>query len=162
MPQVSVTINADAVAWYGAIVSTIGFVLGGYLAWRDRPRISITIQPDVRLMNVPPYDPNKTYINITVRNRGRRPVKISTAYLKLHDDAGYFLVSDSLYQHVERVLTEENPRTNFFVEQNLIDPTKIEYALVIDETGRTSIKYHRRGAWLRRKRDQIASLMPRS
>src|SRR5579884_1625798 len=110
MPQISITISAEAVAWYGAVVSAIGFLLSGYIALRDRPRLSISIDPNMRVKNVPSYDPRKTYINITVRNRGRRPVKIQTVYLKLlgAKAAELMLVGDSLLQHdARRVLTEE-------------------------------------------------------
>jgi hypothetical protein len=150
LPDISIQISASAVAWYAAIVATIGVIMTCYSAWRDRPRVVVTINPNMLVRNAPPYDPNKTYIDITVRNRGRRPVQISTVSLKLYRTRGFVLVSDSIFQHVHRVLTEERPRTNFFIEQDLIDPKNIDYAIVYDETGKFYVKYHRRGARLRR------------
>jgi hypothetical protein len=150
MPDISIQISANVVAWYAAIVSTIGLAISLYTIWKDRAHVRISIHPNVRLMNAPPYNPNRTYIDITVRNRGRRPTKISTVSLKLYRTRGYTLLSDSLYQHVNRVLTEENPRTNFFVEQDLIDPKRIEYVVLFDEAGHMHIKYYRRGAFVRR------------
>jgi hypothetical protein len=150
LPDISIQISTNTVAWYAAIVSTIGLLLTCYSAWRDRPRVIVTINPNMLVRNVPQYDQNKTYIDITVRNRGRRPVQISTVVLKLYRTKGYILVSDSLFQHVHRVLTEEKPRTNFFIQQDLIDPKNIEYAIVYDETGKSYVKYHVRGARLRR------------
>ena len=150
MSQFSVTITVEVVAWYAAIVSTVSPLFSGLSAWRDRARLSITIRPDVQIRNVPQYDPNKTYIDITIRNRGRRAVKISTVALKQFEKEGYIMLNDSVHQHMPRVLTEENPRTNFFVEQSLVEPSTIEYAIVHDEAGRMYIKHHRRGARFRR------------
>jgi hypothetical protein len=150
IPNFSIQISASAVAWYAAIVSTLSLVMSLFLAWRDRARISISINPNMMVRNVPQYDPEKTYINITVRNRGRRPVKIQTVYLKLYRTKGFVLVSDSIHQHVQRVLSEDNPRTNFLIDQGLIDPAAIEYALVTDESGKQHIKYQRRGSFVRR------------
>ena len=150
IPNFSIQISASAVAWYAAIVSTLSLAASLYLGWRDRARIRISISPNMMVRNVPQYDPNKTYIDITVRNRGRRPVKIQTVYLKLYRTKGLVLVSDSIHQHVQRVLSEDNPRTNLFIDQGLIDPTAIEYVLVVDETGKQHIKYQRRGSFVRR------------
>src|SRR3982074_2840592 len=115
MPDISIQISANTVGWYAAIVSPIGLVISLYTVRKDRASLAISITPDMRLMNAPPYNPNKLYLDVTVRNRGRRPTKISTVYLKLYRTRGYTLMSDSLYQHANRVLTEENPRINFLV-----------------------------------------------
>lgn len=148
--DVSITISASAVAWYAAIVSTIGIVANLYVAWKDRARLTISIHPNMLIRNVPRYDPNKIYIDITVRNYGRRPVKIQNVLLKLYRTKGYMIINDSILQHVVRVLKEDDPRTNFFIEQDFIDPALIEYVLLHDETGKMHIKYHRRGAFFRR------------
>jgi hypothetical protein len=150
LPDISIQISANTVAWYAAIVSTVGLLATLYTAWKDRPRVKITINPDMRIRNVPQYDPNKTYIDITVRNRGRRPIKIQNVLLKLYRTKGYMVINDSLLQHTVRVLKEDDPRTNFFVEQRFIDPATIEYVVLYDETGKMHIKYHRRGAFFRR------------
>jgi hypothetical protein len=31
----------SGVAWYGAIVATVGLVIAVYVAWRDRPRVVV-------------------------------------------------------------------------------------------------------------------------
>jgi len=143
IPNFSIQISASAVAWYAAIVSTLSLAASLYLGWRDRARIRISISPNMMVRNVPQYDPNKTYIDITVRNRGRRPVKIQTVYLKLYRTKGLALINDSIHQHVQRVLSEDNPRTNFLIDQSQFDPSLIE-------SGKTHIGYHRRGSFLRR------------
>jgi hypothetical protein len=150
MPDFSITISANTVAWYAAIVATISLLVTFYNAWKDRARIRISINSNMQIRNVSFYSPQKTYIDIAIRNRGRRPVKISTVALKLYRTRGFFLLNDSVHQHMPRVLTEEEPRTNFFVEQNLVAPERIEYAVVHDEAGNMYIKYARPSAIFRR------------
>ncbi len=75
--------------------------------------------------------------------------------LKKYGESGYFLANDPVFQHFVRVLTEEHPRTNVFIEQDLIDPTLIEYVLVFLESGAMRIKYHRRGARFRRYKERL-------
>jgi hypothetical protein len=59
-------------------------------------------------------------------------------------------MGDSLDPGANRVLTEENPRTSFVVEQDLINPNLLVYAFAYDEAGRTHVKYYRLGAFVRR------------
>jgi hypothetical protein len=150
MPQISIIISASAVAWYAAIVSTISLLVVLYSTWKDRARVRISVTPNVNIRNVPIYDPNKNYIDVTIRNRGRRPVKISTVAMKLYRTRGFVLLNDSIHQHMQRILTEEEPRTNFFVEQNLVDPRRIDYVVIHDEAGNMYVKYVRKGARFRR------------
>jgi len=150
MPDFSITISANTVAWYAAIVSTVSLLVNFYNAWKDRARISISINRNMQIRNVSFYSPQKTYIDVTIRNRGRRPLKISTVALKLYRTAGFFFLNDSVHQHMPRILTEEDPRTNFFVEQDLVGPERIEYAVVHDEAGNVYIKYACPGAIFRR------------
>jgi len=56
MEQFSITITAEMVAWYAAVVSTIGLIFTGLAAWRDRARLSISISSNMRVLNVPRYD----------------------------------------------------------------------------------------------------------
>ena len=47
LPDISIHISANTVAWYAAIVSTVGLLATIYTAWKDRPRVKITINPDI-------------------------------------------------------------------------------------------------------------------
>jgi hypothetical protein len=92
----------NAVAWYGAIVSTLSLSLGLYLAFRDRPHLHVEGRRGYKLMIpgvelIDGYDPTTTYINITVSNRGRRPVTVSTIWLVAADNTKW-LVGDSKRQ----------------------------------------------------------------
>jgi len=69
----SVTITAEAVAWYAAIVATAALAVQTVNLWRDRPRIRVSANLGQRVTPGGPYQPDTDYIVITVANSGRRP-----------------------------------------------------------------------------------------
>jgi len=137
-----IEISAGSVAWYGAIVATISVIFALLNYWRDKARVKIVYQKDIRIagaQNV--YDPAKTYFNITVVNKGRRPIKIEKAALKIVDIKGFLLLGDSFASHRIKVLTEENPKTEFLTDQSEIELSKIWYISIYDGIGREYRKY---------------------
>lgn len=72
-PPFTITVTAEIVAWYGAVVSTAALAATAFTLWRDRSRIVVEGAVGMRVTRSGPYDPTKDYIVITVRNRGRRP-----------------------------------------------------------------------------------------
>lgn len=72
----TITISADIVAWYAAIVSTTAVGIQLVNLWRDRPRIKVTAHLGYRAVGGP-YDPDQDHIIITVSNAGRRPRTIN-------------------------------------------------------------------------------------
>lgn len=137
-----IEISASSVAWYGAIVATASVLIALLNYFRDRHRVKITYQKDVKLMGTQGiYDQSKTYFNITVINKGRRPVKIEKAAIKIVGEKGYYLLGDSFAPHRMQVLTEDSPKTEFLADQSLIDLSKIWYIYVYDATGRKYKKY---------------------
>ena len=74
-------------------------------------------------------------------NKGRRPIKIDKAALKIVDRKGFWLLGDSFANHRIKVLTEENPRTEFLTDQSDIELSKIWYISIYDATGREYRKY---------------------
>jgi len=146
-----IEISAQTVAWYAAIVATISafVILLNYL--RDRPKIKIKYMNNAKIL--PPgsiHDPSKTYFNISVINRGRRAIRIETAALKIISKEGHFILTDSFLKNRIRVLTEEKPRTEFFVDQSLLDISKISYIVVYDGIGGKYKKYVQRFPSLRK------------
>ena len=71
----------------------------------------------------------------------RRPRKIDKAYLKMDGMEGELLLTDSFADYRNKIITEENPTTTFFVEQSLIDFSKILYIGAMDATDRRYKKY---------------------
>src|SRR5450759_931503 len=83
----------------------------------------ILVKPSPRLLKYQALNPHGHAATVEDQLKDD-PFRSLAGELKLFKTDGYAVVSDSLHQHVIRVLTEENPRTNFFIEQNIIDPAK--------------------------------------
>lgn len=145
--EYTLSISSNIVAWYAAVVATISAVITFYQVWMDRAIIKITYQLNMQMgkeifyRGISPYKKNTQYMVIDVINIGRRPIKIDKGYLKLIDESGYYMLGDSMAKHRDKVITEENPTTTFFVEQSLIDFSKILYIGAMDATGRRYKKY---------------------
>ncbi len=143
MPNISIQISANTVAWYGAVVATGALLVSSYNAWIDRPRINIKYQKGMLIINAAPlYSEDLTYFVITITNAGRRPVAIGNVGIMLFK-GGALLLSDSL-NGVNRVLTEEQPETQITTEQDLLDFSKVYYIVVYDKAGREYRKYFNR------------------
>lgn len=137
----SINISAESVAWYGAIVATLGAIVSIYNAWKDRGHIKITYQKGMRIVNAaPPWSEDKDYFSVHITNRGRRAVAIGNVGIKYISDET-FLLSGSLDNQQERVLTEEKPSTTILTDQSMIDFTKVSCILVYDQAGREYKKY---------------------
>jgi len=86
MSEVSINITAEAVAWYGAIVATmsvLGTLILGILNYlSNKPKIKIVFEKN-RLIrpreNAYPYDPDKSYVCITISNVGVRTLTVNSA-----------------------------------------------------------------------------------
>ncbi len=116
-------ISTSAVAWYAAIVATIGAIIAVLNFFRDRARVVIEYQKDrIILGQQSVYEKDKPHFAITVINRGRRPINIAKAYLRIIGGRKktFHILTDSFAQHRKRVLNEESPSTDFLVPQDEI------------------------------------------
>lgn len=143
MSELKLEITASAVAWYGAIVASLGFAFSGYQIWRDSSRIKISLEKNMRFYNSEPiYKENVEYVGVSVINKGRRPVKITHAAFKILGEEGkQLLLADSFANHRVQILTEESPKTQFFVEASLVDVEKIWCIDISDGAGNQYKKY---------------------
>jgi hypothetical protein len=142
MEKIINTIIENPVAWYGAIVSTVGIIFSGYNIFHNRARVKIKVSGDMQIYGEQSvYDPNKTYSCITVVNKGRRPVRITLVGCKLLYGKKAILFNDSFNSWRNKVLNEENPTTEILIDQNEIDMKNVFYFEVADATGRTYKKY---------------------
>lgn len=140
-PNVSIQISANSVAWYGAILATIGACISIYNVWKDRSHIKITYQKGMRIMNaLPPWSENKDYFMVHIANTGRRPVAIGNVGIQYISNES-FILADSINNQSARILTEEKPNTTITVDQSLIDFSKIYCIMVYDKAGREYKKY---------------------
>lgn len=73
---------ATAAAWYGAVVSTLGFSLALYVALRDRARVRITVKANMVAFGnaIDPSSPDERYVVVTVANPGRRAVTVGAVW----------------------------------------------------------------------------------
>lgn len=141
--QIKFEITANSVAWYGAFVATASAIVSFYNAYKDRARIKITYNRDIVIVGPQAiYSKDKTYFNVTVINKGRRPIKITNVGLRcLGRKKKYALFSDSFATHRNKIITEEDPRTEFMMEQDEELLLSAWYIVVYDGTGRKYTKY---------------------
>lgn len=130
-----VTISADVVAWYGAIVATIAVIIPGVVAWRDRSRLKIQWKPN---MEVHRNGRQAQQCVITVSNMGRRPLRISVAGVQFYDNTG---VSLNQYSGDQLLLSEENPALHFLMSPERLEGKKIFYVWVQGASGHLHKKY---------------------
>lgn len=138
-----VEISANVVAWYAAIISTISLMVTGYNIWRDRARIKIEYEPNrILLGDVSALGyKDKKYLSISVINRGRRPIRIESASLKILNKKELALLVDSFSEKRIKVITEDSPTTTFLADQDQIDIKNVWYVLIVDGAGRNYKKY---------------------
>jgi hypothetical protein len=73
--------DLDPIAVYAAIVSTSGFIFA-FVQWlRTGPRLAGHAAGNMKIM---PDPTNRTYLNMTIYNRGTRRTKITTICLKTY------------------------------------------------------------------------------
>ncbi|MEX1064143.1 MAG: hypothetical protein WD898_02200 [Candidatus Paceibacterota bacterium] len=145
IPNLSIQISASTVAWYGAIVATLGAGVSILNAWKDRPRIKIKFEPNQYMIgNNALYPENKTYLCVNVINKGRRAIKIEQASIRQYGTKGYIILPDSFRDHRIKIIDEKSPRTTFATSQDQFDLNKIYCVIITDGTGKNYIKYVKR------------------
>ena len=122
------------VAWYGAIVATVSLVVAVYVAWRDRSRVIVYGVSGYAVPGPGPFSPEKKYIAITIANRGRRPITISTVYYTRRSDQSVSVLTDRIIL-TPRMLAEGRSNT-YHLEEDLVDLSDVKNLVVVDETGR--------------------------
>lgn len=145
LPEISLQISANTVAWYGAIVATFGGLVSIYNVLRDRARIKIKYEPNMFIIGGSSrYKDGVKYLSISVINKGRRPIRIEQVYLRDFDKDKEGLVltlPGSFYEERPKVITEESPTTTFITQQDKFNLEKIYCVVAIDGTGRSYKKY---------------------
>ena len=140
--EYTLSISSNIVAWYAAVVATISAIITFYQVYVDRAVIKIQYQLNMEFSNnFIAYKKDVEYIIIDVINTGRRPKKIDKAYLKMDGMEGELLLTDSFADYRNKIITEDNPTTTFYLEQSLIDYSKILYIGAVDAAGRKYKKY---------------------
>lgn len=136
--------NAGAVQ---AISAALLVFITGYYAYQTRKTVKLMSEAKIEISyqnvwvhNMPQYDPTKSYFNITVRNKSRNSVRIEKAAIK-PIGSGWLLLGDSFIPTRNRVLTPENPTTEFLIEASEIDLGDSQYISIYDGFGNEHRKY---------------------
>lgn len=141
LPEISIQISANSVAWYGAILATIGASVSIYNVWKDRGQIKINHQKGMCILDaLPPWSGDRDYFIINIINTGRRPIAIGNVAIQ-YISGENFILADSIDNQSARILTEEKPHTMITTDQSLMDFSKIYCIMVYDKVGREYKKY---------------------
>jgi hypothetical protein len=147
----TLTVTANAVAWYAAIVSTVGGFIQLMNFLRDRATIKITIARNMKSVG----DPRRDGIALTivkVANTGRRPVTITQIGIMHLNNSGALFFDTSPQLPCE--LTEgKYALTN--VNEEKLDYNVIRCFYAYDATGRNfklnCASLYRRVIWVGRR-----------
>lgn len=139
-----ITISANAVAWYGAIVGTLGILIAllsagtsVYAVRRDRVKLKLTVQANMISASPPLPTINTTgpFIIITAANVGRRPIRLTAfPWFTQHGTTQSLLLKGDWQPSSELA---ENKSATFLVEQDRCgDIAKLKAIHVKDQTDR--------------------------
>lgn len=143
--MLSVQVTANAVAWYGGVVSTISLAASLYVIWRNRARIKIEFSPNAGVFDISPsgalQSDDKEYVSVDIINVGHRPTRIEAVAFLYAGSKKNYLIKSSLSSLSNKVLTEEAPRITYPVSKSEVN-TQMLYGIVVsDGTGRKFKKY---------------------
>lgn len=135
MPDISINITADMVAWYAAIVATASAFILGYSVWNDRSKVKIKISKNMKIYPPDRGEEDKRFIMIGVANAGRRPITIThVGFYEIGKKEGG-LLGDSFTKGPREI--QEGKSTSYLMDQSLIDIKKLKTVIAIDATGKT-------------------------
>jgi len=137
LPNITIQIPANIIAWYGAVIATIAAIVSIYNTWRDRSKVILEFGRNFHR----PEDWDSPMFYISVINRGRRPVKIDKSWITVYGYAGEVLLADSLTTGQERTLDERNPKITFWTKESTLNVRNIYCVSASDETGKVYKKY---------------------
>lgn len=139
-----ITISGNAVAWYGAIVGTVGILISMlsagtsvYAVRRDRVKLKLSVMANM-IATSPPLPGKNTlgpFIVINAANIGRRPIHLTILpWFSLHGTSAGLIIKGE-WQPSSGL--DENKSANFFVIQEKIDDvSELKAIHVRDQTGR--------------------------
>jgi hypothetical protein len=147
----TITITAEAVAWYAAIVATVSVVVQAAIFFRDRKGAKVTFRRDHIVMGDPRY--TGTYTIVDVINTGRRPFTLTNLGMM------YLEARGAVFVHVTPnlpCLLTEGQKATALVDQHDLRFEEIRSFEAYDASGRTFranvASWPRRSCWaIRRK-----------
>jgi hypothetical protein len=134
MQMIKIDIGASTVAWYGAVVATLGGIKAINDLLNDRGRLKITFQTDMMLVGGNNVKEDQIAIHVT--NKSKRPAKITHVGMRSLPDWNRALL---WHNEAPRVLTEEDPATVYVKPQKGLALESLWFVYVVDARGR---EYH--------------------
>lgn len=135
--NVHIDISAGMVAWYGAIIATVGASKNIYDMWNNRSRLKIEWQFNMHMQN----ETDKFFV-ITAINKGKRPIKITHVAVKQYGTKEVVLLGHSFTHEELRILTDDRPATTYPVIQGDLGPNNLWYVMMYDARGREYRRYN--------------------
>jgi len=139
---ISISITADTVAWYGAIVATLGAVKVIYDIWGDKGRLDISFQRDMFIAGSDGED----QVLIKVVNKSKRPSQITHVGMRFYKDWDKALL---FVNEPTRNLSEANPSAMYLQPQKDLDLADLWFVFVIDVRGKEHHLYWKRLGFLK-------------
>ena len=140
----SITISANTVAWYGAILATLSTIKVLYDIWSDKSRLDISFQKDMVILDA---NANKEMqVLIRVVNKSKRPTQIThwgVRFYKSLDTALVFLNAPT------QNLNEQSPSAHYLHPQKDLDLDDLWFVYVVDVRGNEHHLYARRFGFLK-------------
>ncbi|MFH1371465.1 MAG: hypothetical protein ABII09_09310 [Planctomycetota bacterium] len=128
-------IGGTLIAWWGAILGTVGTGISIWNYWRDRPRIKVSVAKNIKLSENDMTDnPEEMFVMITAANVSKLPVYLSKAYFTLRTSTQSILL-EGPHNFSTKIL---NPglRRDFLAIQSRLDLSDIKEAYVVDAVDR--------------------------
>ena len=121
----------DIVALCGLIFGLSGAILGILNFFRDRARLIISLQWDMKILNDSKYSEDKYWGIISVTNVGRRSIYIQNAILKLPKKYDTHLI---LFDSTDnKKLGEGDPPLTYFIDQERLSDYSKDWKKIISE-----------------------------
>lgn len=136
MSYIQIQITASSIAWLALIIATLSMVFQGIIVFRDRKKVKIKVERNIRVVGAQgsyPYKEGVDYVSLNIINTGRRRVTIDTAGARLLN--GRFVVPVDILKSGQ-VTLEEGKRHNVLIEEDKINFSEISYFYAKDATGR--------------------------
>lgn len=135
----SITILTLILGIIGTVTGIGSLILEFYRELLNNYHLKLKLMKNMRGVNAAPrLKPDTDYAIFTIINTGRSPVKINTVYLRMltSEKIKNFVLTDSFTPYIDRVLTRENPATDYTLEQEGTHIERLLYVGVIDAYGK--------------------------
>ncbi|MGC9602392.1 MAG: hypothetical protein ABSE76_01465 [Minisyncoccia bacterium] len=141
MTQFSIEITANAVAWYGAIVATIGIIISllnfGLNFWKERVRIKIKVTQGFHTLGGPV---SEICLFVEAMNVGWRPATLNTAGFEL-DDGSNLILTRTAGEQLPYELREGKSHMSYVEKEKIVETLKesgrkLTYAWYTTATGK--------------------------